>query len=782
MSTSALLRVTLALVLLCFAAVAQVSSKQDAASRDFSKEGVVGEHLETKVVFQSDGSYSREQKTRVRIQSDAGVQEYGVLRPPYQTSLERIEVLDVRVTKPNGSVVMSPLDSIQDAPSQIPGAAEFANLHEKHVPVKGLEPGDVLEYSIRWQVETPLAAGQFWFGHSFLKSAIVLDELLEISVPSNREVKFKSQSVQPTIREENVRRIYSWKTSNFESLNIEKEREAQSYDAIRGQMRGPDVMISSFRTWEEVGRWYESLQKEKVQLSPDVKAKAEELTKGLRDDDAKLRAIYNYVSLRYHYVGIVFGVGRYQPHAASEILANQYGDCKDKHTLLAALLSAVGIRAYPALINSRVTVDPDVPMPAQFDHVISVVPQGSTLSWMDTTPEVTPMGYLLTNLRGKPALVMMPDKVAFQTTPANPPLASKYTNRSTAKLDVDGTLQAHVEATYQEDDSEFNYRYLFRRVPESQWKDFAQKNFYGARLGGTITNVGTSPPEKTEEPFIVTYEYTLRDFFGGDGHRFAVPLSPLTIPEVKDADLNRTTPLWLGDVGEALYESRIELPKGWSAAQPNPLDLKESFAEFHGGTEVDGNVLVTKRRLLLKVNAITPDQLKRYKEFQKAVSDNHALYIFLHVPADVPASGPVSTPTEGLTRAGELARQSLTQLPGSPNSEALQLEEDAWKSIRGNDYTPAITALRRVVSLDPTFSRAWIKLGMTYYSATELNLSLDAFQKAVAANPKQVVPYKILAFMYIGVGKRDDAIATWKKLQTIAPDDPDLKANFSVPR
>ena len=281
----------------------------------------------------------------------------------------------------------------------------------------------------------------------------------------------------------------------------------------------------------------------------------------------------------------------------------------------------------------------------------------------------------------------------------------------------------------------------------------------------------------------MTYEYTLRDFFGGDRHRFAVPLSPLTIPEVKDADLNRTTPLWLGDVGEALYESRIELPKGWSAAQPMPLDLKESFAEFHGDTEVDGNVLVTKRRLVLKVNAIPPDQLKSYKEFQKAISDNHALYIFLHVPADVPASGAVSTPSQGLTRAGELARHSLIQLPGSSNSEALQSEQDAWKSIQTKDYPSAITALKRAVSLDSTFSRAWIELGLTYYSGTrEMNLSLNAFQKAVEADPKQVVPYKILAFMYIGIGKRDDAMATWKKLQSIAPDDPDLKANFSTQR
>jgi len=63
-----------------------------------------------------------------------------------------------------------------------------------------------------------------------------------------------------------------------------------------------------------------------------------------------------------------------------------------------------------------------------------------------------------------------------------------------------------------------------------------------------------------------------------------------------------------------------------------------------------------------------------------------------------------------------------------------------------------------------------------------MNLSLDAFQKAVEADPKQVVRYKILAFMYIGIGRRDDALATWKKLQIIAPDDPDLKANFSAPR
>lgn len=775
MPTLASLRTSLILALLCFPSVAQVFSEPGTASHDLSKEGVIAERMKTRVIFQSDGSYTREQETRVRIQSDAGVQEYAVLRPPYQASLESIEVLDVRVTKPNGTVVVSPLDSIQDAPSQaFPGASEYSNLHEKHIPVKGLEPGDILEYSIRWNIEEPLAAGQFWFGHRFWKTAVVLDEQLEFSVPIDRNVKIKSQSVQPTTHEEKGRRIYTWKTSNPESQSQEKLNQEQNYNAIRGSLPAADVLISSFQTWEEVGRWYENLQKEKVVPTPEVKAKAEELTKGLPDDDAKLRAIYDYVSLRYHYVGIALGVGRYQPHAASEILANQYGDCKDKHTLLASLLSAVGIRAYPALISSRVALDPDVPMPAQFDHIISVVPQRSMLLWMDTTPEVTAMGYLVNYLRDKPALVVMPDKVAFQTTPANPPFASKYATTVTGRLDGDGGLQAHVEAIYRGNDDELTYRYLFRRVPEAQWKEVARKNFYGARLGGTISDVGAGRPENTAEPFKVTYDYTLKDFSEGDKRRVVIPLSPLNIPEVKDGDLNRTTPLWLGYVGEQVYESRIELPEGWSAARPMPLDLKENFAEFHGSTEVVGNLLVTKRRLLINASAIGPEQLTSYKIFQKAISNNHNLYIFLHVPADRAEAGSATVLAQGPARLAELVREARMELPSSSSADALRAEEDA----QAKDYSSVIAALKRAVSIDPSFSRAWIELGGFSAMTGDRRSVLGAFQKAIDADPKQVIPYKILAFVYASFRDQDDAIATWKRLQGIAPDDADLAPNL----
>jgi tetratricopeptide (TPR) repeat protein len=125
---------------------------------------------------------------------------------------------------------------------------------------------------------------------------------------------------------------------------------------------------------------------------------------------------------------------------------------------------------------------------------------------------------------------------------------------------------------------------------------------------------------------------------------------------------------------------------------------------------------------------------------------------------------------------GELVRQSVMQLPSSSNTEALQAEQDARRS---KDYASAIAALKHAVSLDPTFSRAWIELGIAYYAGTrEIRASLDAFQKAAEADSKQVLPYKILAFLYMGIGNRDNAIATWQKLQAIAPNDPDLALNL----
>ena len=749
-------------------------AKNENAKPDLSKEGVVIEQLSTSIDFNTDGTSKREQRTRVRVQSDAGVQQYGVLSFPYQASVEQLEIDYVRVQKPDGSTINTPPDFVQDMPSEVSRAAPFySDLREKHIAVKRLAAGDILEIGATWRGDKPLAPGNFWLSWNFTKTAVVLDESLKIGVPPGREVKIKSPSVQPTVLEEGNRRTYTWKTSHLESQSKIAVKHDESYETARGLLPAPGVLISSFRSWDEVGRWYDSLQKDRAQASPEVRAKAAELTKSATDKDGKLKALYDYVSLSYRYIGIAFGIGRYQPHSAADILDNQYGDCKDKHTLLAALLSAAGIQAYPALINTSRVIDPDVPSPSQFDHVITVVPKGSELSWMDTTSEIAPLGFLLPQLREKPALVILPEKSEFRTTPANSPLANAEKYFSSGKLSGDGVLDTDARSEVR-GDGEVMLRLAFRRVPQAQWKDLVQTISNGEGFAGTVSEVEASPPDKTETPFKFTYHYNRPNYSDWDHHQILASLPPFGLPAVQDEDLNRQKPLWISYPGEWQYESRIELPKGFTASLPQAVKLKEEFAEYESSTVMEGTVMVTKRHLVIKNREVTPSQLKSYKTFQKAISEEHFSYIQLST-----GTSQSSTVRSGAAAPGpEFWRRAFTELPNSPNAEAAQAETSWRESVRNGDYSAGIADLKRAVAADPTFARGWIELGFSYFGTGEKKSALEAFQKAVAAEPKLPIPYEILANAYVYAGDQSSAIATWQRLQAVAPDNPEIAPNL----
>ncbi len=139
---------------------------------------------------------------------------------------------------------------------------------------------------------------------------------------------------------------------------------------------GPDVQLTTFVDWKQIASWYAKLQGERMTVDDRVRKQAEVVTKGATTPEEKARRLYDYVALNIRYVSISLGIGRYQPHAAVDVLENGYGDCKDKHTLLAAMLKAVGIQSYPVLIDSSRKLDSDEPSPAQFDHVITLARVG----------------------------------------------------------------------------------------------------------------------------------------------------------------------------------------------------------------------------------------------------------------------------------------------------------------------------------------------------------------------------------------------------------------------
>ncbi len=766
----------LAFPALCGSVLAQKPAQQPAPKPDYSREAAVVEKYVNKVTFENDGTGTREQLARVRIQSDSGVQKFGLLVFQYAGAVENLTVDYVRIHKPDGSVVDTPAADIQDMTSDITRAAPFySDLREKHVAVKGLGTGDVLEYLVHWQVTKPLAPGEFWYDYNFTDSEIVLQEELQIRVPGSRSVKWASPKVKPVITEDAGYKVFTWTTSNLQTKSDETDHTAE---AATGTYPPPDVELSSFQSWSEVGQWYQDLQRDRVKPSPAVTAKAAELTKGLTDDNAKIQKLYDYVSTQVRYIGIAFGIGRYQPHTADDILGNEYGDCKDKHTLLAALLQSIGITAYPALINSSHKVDPDVPSPAQFDHVITAVPQAKGFLWLDSTAEVGPFAYLVPPLRNKPALVVtsaMPS--TFETTPPGLPFAGADVFQADGKLSDDGILTAKLSYSMR-GDSEIVFRALFRTVPEANWKDLVQNLSYRLGFGGTVSDVSASAPDATDSPFHYSYSYTRNNYSDWDNKRISPPFPFISLPSLKDDQTKFTSPLWLGTPHDETFDAKIGMPQKYPIQQlPPEVNVVRDFAEYHASYKNNNGTLVVERRLVIKQNEVPMAEFDAYKSFHKAVMDDLNSSTTLSSPKNNAENQ--NAPSVPFNPFAEM--QKLTgELAVSSNPEATRLVSEATDALKRRDLATAIVSLKSAVATDPKYTYAWNFLGSLLLQSKQTDAALDAFHSEIAVDPKQLAPYKLAAFNLMFMREYGKAIPILQQLVKLAPDDRDAIENLAL--
>lgn len=581
---------------------------------DVSKEAVVFDKLITRIREEADGTGTRETTARIRILADAGVKEMAVLAFTYTASNQQVDIGYVRVLKPDGSVVTTPDYNMQDMPADVSREAPmYSDIHQKHVAVKGLGVGDTLEYKVTHRTVKPEVPGHFWLEYAFQKDLISLDEELDLDVPADKNVTVASTDTQPTITTAAGRKLYHWTSSNL--ARPDPDAPAKSTKHWK-----PSVQVTTFTSWQQVGAWYKSLAQQSLAVTPAIQAKADTLAKGLTTNDEKANALFSAVALHIHYVGLSFGIGRYQPHPADDVLSNEYGDCKDKHTLLTSLLKAEGIEAWPVLISSSRELDPDLPSPAQFDHVITLVPLGGKLVWMDSTEEVAPVGALAGILRDKQALAIPNDKPAYlERTPVDLPFPQSARFQADGKLSAQGEFVGHIDQTYH-GDVEMVMRAAFRQVPQSQWKEFLQRVSGSMGFGGEVKEPVVSPVENTGEPFHFAYDYTREKFGEWEDRRINPPMPPVgweLIPGVKQK--KPADDVEIGSPGEQEYVSTVEMPAGWTVFPPQGVDLKEDWAEYHSKYNFANGKFTAERRLVFKKEKVPLADWDKYLAFREAI-------------------------------------------------------------------------------------------------------------------------------------------------------------------
>ena len=713
------------------------------AASDSSEQPAIIEELNTLARFENNGNSVQTVRERVKIQNEAGIRLYGIITFNFIAGQD-FSIDTVEVHKKDGSTVKAGPANVQEVTPEISRVAPmYSDLHQKQVTVPGLSVGDEVIYQYTAK-QSALVPNQFWFQYSFSKAAVVLSESVQLDIPSRRKVhvSFKPE-YKPEIKTSGERTIYQWHAVNEKVQEI--PRNALLKERMTGTAPSASIQLSTFESWNQVGSWYYGLQHERSTPSAAIRAKALELTKGLDSPEAKSRALYQFVSLDFRYISLDFGIGRYQPHAADEVLANKYGDCKDKHTLLAALLEAAGITAYPALIDADTAIDQEVPSPAQFDHLITAVPTGKNILFLDTTAEVAPYGMLLAPLRHKKALVITgPSTAEFVETPTDPPFAAQEVFDLQGKVDESGTLEAEVNY-YIRGDSEIIFKTAFRRASPSKYKELVQGISYYGGFAGEVSQIKVEGLESLNQGIRILYHYHRPEYFDLQEQvpKKSLPLSFSHFPKWEE---NEETLRLYASPGQLTHSCRIELPAGVNIQAPLDIKLDREYARYQASYSTQKNIVTAERKISILAPEITATHRADYGAFQKAIDADESQNIVLRLPPGFVAG-----------KAG-----------GPPSPDVDELMRQAEIEYRERDYNAAKADFRKVAERDPKRKGIWTQIGLVEGRLGQYQEAIASYTKAIAADPFDAEAHVELAGMY-SLTKSADAIQELNKALEIDP-------------
>ncbi len=195
---------------------------------------------------------------------------------------------------------------------------------------------------------------------------------------------------------------------------------------------------SEFTSWADVATWAARQFAPALQDHAAVADKAAEIRAASSDPEQRITLALDFVQQQVRYFGTETGASSHRPALARDVLAQRYGDCKDKSALLVNLLSQLDIEATPALVSTvlRRSVSKRLPSPLVFNHaIVAVARPGATSSeplWLDATRSTQrgPASKRV-SIGLSDALLARNDASALQVLP-----------------DGDGTLRSETEFTF----------------------------------------------------------------------------------------------------------------------------------------------------------------------------------------------------------------------------------------------------------------------------------------------------------------------------------------------
>jgi hypothetical protein len=377
---------------------------------------------------------------RVKVLGIAAVQQVSQQSLDYAEGMQSFEFVAAYTEKADGR--KEPVDPaavvIRDGATGIT-ATYLLDLKIATVIFPDVAVGDTLVMTTRRTIHGDVFPGHLQRMIAFTRDVPRADSTVRVIAPANLPVSVgvQGEGIRHTVTVAETEARHLITHHGLPALPAE-DRMTSALD------RDPIVFVSTFASYEDMGRSYWAGTRGAIEATPEIAALAADITRGIDGRRAQAQAISDWVKANVRYVFVGFGVTRVVPHAAGWVVKNRYGDCKDHAALMSALLAAKGIAVEHVLINSGNAFElPEPPTVSAFNHVILYLPEFGVYD--DPTAQFATFGTLGHAEYDKPVVRVADEGAVRARTPAMQPEDHVSTRRTRLTVTADGAVSGETE-------------------------------------------------------------------------------------------------------------------------------------------------------------------------------------------------------------------------------------------------------------------------------------------------------------------------------------------------
>lgn len=280
----------------------------------------------------------------------------------------------------------------------------------------------------------------------------IQDSYCQVSISSDAGFRYfdKNINLTPKKTTSDNTDTYSWHASNLKAIKMEEGSMAWAVlPKIEFAMNKFEFYgyPGDFSSWQNFGKWIQALNADVCTLNPARQAEIRQMTANLKTDKEKAEFLYHYVQQNMRYVNITLGIGGLKPFPADFVDQKKYGDCKALSNYMCAMLKAVNIPAYYAIVNAGNNGEAMAPaFPYDIsDHIIVCIPFKNDTTWLECTSNTQPFGKLSPFTENRNAIIITEDGGKLVNTPKSTVEDNQFNSEVHLTLNADGSAKAQVK-------------------------------------------------------------------------------------------------------------------------------------------------------------------------------------------------------------------------------------------------------------------------------------------------------------------------------------------------